>query len=115
MRYPDGYEWQFPGFYSISVPYGNQNTFFFSTTVGLCMINFCEFKLHRSYKLAAACIVALLSQVFLLISLRGHYEIDVFAGIIFGHYAWIIAERISWIIDVKIFRQPFHHRFPKFQ
>ena len=59
MTYPEGYEWEFPGFYSLSVPYGNSNTFFFSTSVGLCMINFCEFKLHGCYYLAAASILAL--------------------------------------------------------
>ena len=102
-RYPDGYEWEFPGFYSISVPYGATNNLFFNTTVGLCMINFCEFKTNRCYKLAVLTIVALIYQVFLLITLRANYEIDIFAGIIFGHYSWMAAERISWIMDVKIF------------
>jgi len=61
MRFPDDYEWEFPGFYSLSVPYGNNNTFFYSTSVGLCIINACEFKAYRSYKLAILSVVALFS------------------------------------------------------
>lgn len=103
-RYPEGYEWEFPGFYSLSVPYGATNNLFFNTTVGLCMINICEFKVNRCYKLAVLTILALIFQTFLLITLRANYEIDIFAGLIFGHYSWIIAERISWIMDVKVFK-----------
>jgi hypothetical protein len=49
-----------------------------------------------------------------LIFTRGHYFIDLFGAIIFGHYFWMMAERIAWVIDYKIFRIPFHKRFPHF-
>jgi hypothetical protein len=49
-----------------------------------------------------------------MISLRGHYSIDIFGGIIMGHYIWLLAERYSFLIDVKVFRIPFHKRFPLF-
>ena len=47
-------------------------------------------------------------------SLRGHYFIDMFSGIIFAHYFWLLAERYSYLVDVKIFNIPFHKRFPWF-
>ena len=47
-----------------------------------------------------------------MVFLRGHYIIDLFAGVIFGHYFWILAERYSYIIDDKILRIPLMKRFP---
>ena len=50
----------------------------------------------------------------MLIFCRGHYSIDIFGGLLFGHYFWILAERWSWIIDYGLMRIPFHKRFPYF-
>jgi len=36
--YPEGYLWDFPGFYSLTVPYGRTNDFFYSGHVGCCVI-----------------------------------------------------------------------------
>jgi hypothetical protein len=49
-----------------------------------------------------------------MIFLRGHYIIDLIAGIIFAHYCWLISERYSFLIDVKLFKIPFQKRFPAF-
>jgi len=114
MAYPEGYLWEFPGFYSISVPYGMQNNFFFCSQVGLCMICFCEFKATGHYKLAYYSLLTMICQIAILNVLRGHYFIDVISSVVFGHYFWIIAERLSLLIDVKIFKAPFHKRFPNF-
>jgi hypothetical protein len=38
-------------------------------------------------------------QAFLMVALRGHYSMDLVAGIIFAHYFWIIANKYSYIID----------------
>ncbi len=51
-------------------------------------------------------------QVLLMVALRGHYFIDLISGVIFAHYIWMMAERYSFLIDVKIFRMPFKKRFP---
>ena len=39
FKYPDGYEWQYPGFPSYVVPYGNTSDFFFSGHCGF--LNIC--------------------------------------------------------------------------
>lgn len=48
----------------------------------------------------------------LMIALRGHYVIDLISGVIFAHYFFMLAERLSYLIDVKLFRMPFYKRFP---
>lgn len=114
MRYPDGYLWDFPNFYSVTVPYGKTNDFFFSGHIGCCVINFFEYKSQGWYKFAAFSFITMIFQFSLMIFLRGHYVIDLISGIVFGHYFWLLAEKYSYLIDVKIFRIPFHKRFPSF-
>lgn len=114
MRYTDGYLWDFPGFYSITVPYGKTNDFFFSGHIGCCMICFCEFKAHGWKKFAVFSLFTMLFQFTLMISLRGHYMIDLISGIVFAHYFWLLSERYSYLIDVKVFKIPFEKRFPLF-
>ena len=43
VEFPEGYDWGFPGFMSIFVPYGETADFFYSGHVGICMIMFLEF------------------------------------------------------------------------
>jgi hypothetical protein len=114
MRFPDGYLWDFPGFYSVTVPYGKTNDFFFSGHIGCCMICFCEFKAVNWNKFAYFSIFTMVFQFSLMIALRGHYMIDLVSGIVFAHYFWLLSERYSYIIDVKVFKIPFNKRFPTF-
>jgi hypothetical protein len=113
-QFPAGYLWEFPGIYSISVPYGMQNNFFFCGHVGLAMICGCEFFSGSNYKMAVFCFLTMICQSALLLFLRGHYSIDILIAIFFGHYFWLQAERISYLIDYKILGIPFHKRFPNF-
>ena len=114
MRYPDGYLWDFPGFYSITVPYGKTNDFFFSGHIGCCVIQIFEFNAIGWKKLAHFSAITMVLQFCLMICLRGHYFIDLVSGVIFGHYFWMNAEKYSYLVDVYIFRIPFHKRFPRF-
>jgi len=43
LEFPEGYNWGWPGFYSIFVPYGETSDFFYSGHVGNCMIHLLEF------------------------------------------------------------------------
>ena len=113
MRYPEGYLWDFPGFYSITVPYGKTNDFYYSGHVGCCLICFLEYKANGWNKFAYFSLFTLIFQGTLMICLRGHYSIDIFGGLVFAHYIWMIAERYSYLVDVKLFRIPFLKRFPK--
>ena len=37
--------------------------------------------------------------------IRTHYVIDMVTGVIVGHYMHILAERLSYLVDVKMMRQ----------
>jgi PAP2 superfamily C-terminal len=106
--------WEFPGFYSITVPYGKTNDFFFSGHVGCCIINFLEFKANGWNRFASFSALTCIFQTALMVSLRGHYFIDLISGVIFAHYMWMMAERYSYLVDVKIFKIPFKKRFPMY-
>ena len=114
IRYPEGYLWDFPGFYAITVPYGKTNDFFFSGHIGCCMINYCEFMAIKWPRMAYFSAITMILQATLMIFLRSHYFIDLVAGIVFAHYFWLMSERFSYIVDVKVFRIPFSKRFPQY-
>ena len=78
------------------------------------VVIFCEFKSTGCIKLAFSTMATIIfCSVWLLIT-RGQYSIDILSGVLFGHYFWIMCERISWILDFEWFRQPFHLRHPCF-
>lgn len=56
----------------------------------------------------------MISVILTLMVTRGHYFIDTFIAVLFGHYFWMMAERVSWIVDFKLLSIPFHKRFPNF-
>jgi hypothetical protein len=78
-------------------------------------IIFLEFKAVERYKLAFASVILLICISSWLIITRGHYSIDIMAGIVFGNYFFIISEKVSWVLDFEWFREPFHLRHPTFQ
>lgn len=78
------------------------------------MICGCEFFSISNYKMAVFSFITMISQSALLLFLRGHYSIDVLSAIFFGHYFWLQAEKISYLIDYKVLGIPFHKRFPNF-
>ncbi len=49
-----------------------------------------------------------------MVCLRGHYFIDLISGVIFAHYIWMMSERYSYLVDVKLFSIPFKKRFPMY-
>ena len=59
---------------------------------------------------AAFSIFAAVTNATLMIFLRCHYSIDIIAGVFFGHFFWILAERYSFVIDWYILRIPLEKR-----
>jgi hypothetical protein len=78
------------------------------------VINFCEFLALRFYKLAIAMLISIICMSLMLIFCRGHYSIDIFGGVLFGHYFWIQGEKWAWVIDHLIMKIPFYKRYPYF-
>lgn len=99
MKFPEGYLWEYPGFPSIFVSYLKTNDFFFSGHVGLPILQICElYKLNRHIMLYFNLFTIFL-EFFTMIALRGHYTIDLIAGILMAHYCFMITEKYIHKID----------------
>ena len=99
MAYPDGYLWEYPGFPSIVVPYLKTNDFFFSGHVGFPLIAAFEFKDFKLNFLFVFCILASCFETITMIVLRGHYIVDLLAGVIFAHYSLLLSDKYKYIFD----------------
>ena len=77
------------------------------------MLHFLEFYAIGWYWMSAYAIVAMLLQVFLMIALRSHYTMDMFAGLVFAHYFWTIFDKYSYFFDWCIFSVPLEKRMTK--
>ena len=114
IRYPDNSLWEYPGFFSLTTPYGMANDSHFTVHVSLVYVVFLELMRNKYKVLAPFAFFIFMYQSFLVIITRGAYIIDVFAAIIFGHAFFIIAEYLAYYIDVSIFGLTFQERFPNF-
>lgn len=108
MRYPEGYLWNYPGFPSLVVPYGKTNDFFYSGHAGGALVMTLEFRTlsktlskHKVFLRVMQFFgsLTIILQIFLMIFLRGHYTIDLVAGLIFGHYLYIIGSHFAPSFD----------------
>lgn len=99
MRYPDGYLWEYPGFPSLVISYLKTNDFFFSGHIGFPIIAAMEFYYFGYVNMYYFCLVSSAFEGMTMIFLRGHYGIDLMAGVIFAHYAFLISEKYSYILD----------------
>ena len=67
------------------------------------VIIFFEFKATECVKLAFGTLMTIfIAAIFMLIT-RATYSIDILGGLLFGHYFWILSERISWVLDFEWF------------
>lgn len=114
MSYPEGYIFGFPGVYSLTAQYGNANSFYFSTYVAVTVVMLFEFRELGNDRLSISCIILTTLVSIMLVITRGHYSIDVFGGLLFGHYFWMQASWLCKHVDFRLFRIPFHKRFPNF-
>jgi hypothetical protein len=97
----ENFLFDFTGFFSLTVAMSRSNDFFFSGHVGICVLLALFFKEFKFYKIYKSFILVILFQFFCLISLRGHYIIDLIFGVIFAHYFFLIADINSKDIDIK--------------
>jgi len=113
-RYPEGYLWENPGFYSLTTPYGASNDMHFTLHVALLYVVFQELRTLKLYVLAPFAFFVFLYQATMALCTRGAYIIDLFAAFIFGHFFFVVGEQLSYYVDVKIFNLTFQERFPNF-
>ena len=102
MRPPDGYIWGNPGLPSLMVPTGKTTDFFFSGHVGYCLIAAMEFHALGWKRMWAFCAITTLFESLVMIVLRGHYSIDLMAGLIFAHWSFIMASRANRFLERSV-------------
>jgi hypothetical protein len=113
IRFPEGYLWDYPGFPSLVVPYGKTNDFFYSGHVGGALVMMLEYRQsaieipnHKMFLrgMQIFSFFTIISQIFLMIFLRGHYTIDMFTGIVVGHYYFINMAHYAPYVDSLLWR-----------
>lgn len=101
----DGLLFRYPGFPSLTVPYHDSSDFYYSGHVGTCFILVLEARTKGWYRLSWFCFFVMCNQWLMMMLIRAHYVIDMVSGLIIAHYLHILAERLSFLVDVKIMRQ----------
>jgi cellulose synthase/poly-beta-1,6-N-acetylglucosamine synthase-like glycosyltransferase len=100
MKAPEGLIWESPGIPSATVSYHDTTDFFFSGHVGINLIVAIElYKFGRIYLSYISCI-GIVVQIITMLVFRGHYAVDIIAGLIAGHYCNLVAHKYSKYIDV---------------
>lgn len=105
MKFPEGILWGYPGFPSLMVSYLQTNDFFYSGHCGLPILLLCEYRLLGMKFLSFFCIFTFFIEAFAMITLRGHYTIDLIAGAIFAHYIWDNTNKYIYLIDNLTFNK----------
>ena len=99
MKYPEGYLWEYPNFPSLVVSYLKTNDFFFSGHVGLPVMLALEWKNNKKMYLFYISLFVCAVEIITMISRRGHYTIDLIAGVVFALYIYELCEKISVYVD----------------
>src|SRR5262249_22314921 len=83
---PRGMIWRHPGFPTLLVTYGVANDLFFSGHTAMAVYGAIELaRLGAPWLIGLAWIIAIF-EVFVVLALRAHYTMDVFAGLITALY-----------------------------
>lgn len=110
LEFPEGYNWEYPGLFSVFVPYNQIPDFFYSGHVGICVIHFLEFKANGWYWWSYFALTTMCAQIVIMYGTRGHYTIDMITGVIFAHYFWIVIDKHMGLFDYHVFGIPDHKR-----
>jgi len=94
-----GYWWDDPGFPSLVVPYGKGSDFFFSGHIGFVTICALEWRKFKYPIVTAILAVGGVYTAFILLTYKVHYSIDLFVGVTFAHYVYIIVDKYKEKID----------------
>jgi len=112
MATPEDYIWKSPGVPSLTQTYAPSDFFYFSPALGLALVTLFEYKHHgrKIFWIAQTVVIVLLSLFYIIT--RKHFFIDIFGGLVLGHYLWIMAARLAPWVDYKIFGIPLTTRYP---
>jgi len=87
--------WHYPGFPSLLVTYGVGNDYFFSAHTAICVVAITEIARAGQRWLTGLGVLIAIFEILIVLTLRVHYTMDVFTGVVTGLYAAYLADRIS--------------------
>jgi hypothetical protein len=102
MKFPNGIIWEHPGLPSFSVSYHNTTDFLFSGHVGINLLSALDTYQYGMKKLSFMAFAGIFVQIFTMIVFRGHYSIDLVAGLIAAHYFHIISYKLTHVFDYLV-------------
>jgi hypothetical protein len=91
--------WNYPGIPSFTMSYHNNNSFFFSGSVGLYLICILELKSAGYNFLWKSSAFFMIIHSVLLITLRAQYTMCIFCGIVSAHYLHIISDKYCEVLN----------------
>jgi hypothetical protein len=103
---PEGMIWRYPGFPSLLVTYHVNNDLFFSGHTALAVYGAIELGCWGGIEWAVVGAAVALFETAVVIVLRAHYTMDVFAGAVSAFAAWKVAELWApswdaWLIQLS--------------
>jgi len=90
--FPPGFWWYDPGFPSLVVPYGRGSDFFFSGHIGFCVVCGTEWKRNGKPLMVLFSVIAGVYTGLILLAYQVHYSIDIFVGLFFAHYCYLMID-----------------------
>lgn len=108
MTHHDEYLFIDPGIMSITVPYFKSSDYFFSGHVSLPILLGIEFYKIGSKRFSLFCAFTMIYEFIMMLLLRGHYSIDLYAALIFSFYFSRMSETLCKPLDkyITIFMLP---------
>jgi len=97
--FPPGFWWYDPGFPSLVVPYGRGSDFFFSGHIGFVVICGTEWKRNGKPLMVLFAILGGAYTAFILLAYQVHYSIDLFTGLFFSHYCYLMVDSYKETFD----------------
>jgi hypothetical protein len=99
MYNPTGYEPNLPPAVFLFSNSITKNDFFFSVYIGLPIICACELWKEKNYVMFVICFVSSFYEMVVMIITRGHFIIDLLAGLLFAHYIFLLVDDYIHYID----------------
>jgi len=96
---PPSMIWHYPGFPSLLVTYSVAGDFFFSGHTAIAVFAATEVARLKKRWLMALSIVVVIFEIAAVLTLRAHYTMDVFTGLIVALLVASVAEKLSAPID----------------
>lgn len=96
---PDGMIWRYPGFPSLLVDYHVMNDFFFSGHTAIVVYATAELSQLRQRWITTVGTLCVLFVIVSLFSLRAHYTMDVYAGIVTALLTFLLASFCAKAVD----------------